>query len=218
MKKLIFATIAITSALNAFAQGTVLFNNRVAGIGTTHVYTGGAIRTGNGPGDVPTGGVDYTGYVLIGTVGGLSANFTFAQLIGAPGSSAPESSMQASLTPPTSFRTGAAAGNIVGNIATFANIPPDAPVATFEMVVWDNSSGLYPTWALASVGMANGQVFGGHSAAFTVQDIGGTTFSSPPVVSSIPGQGLQSFSMAPEPATGILAAFGVALLIFRRRK
>jgi hypothetical protein len=221
MKKLILAAITLTSAASVFAQGTVVFNNRVAGLGTTHVYSGPAYRGGNGPGDVPTGPGDYTGYILIGTVGGMTASTTFATLIGAPGSGTAESSMQASTSPATTFRTGAAAGNIVGTTDTFANIPADAAVATFEMVVWDNTSGLYPTWTQASVGIAQKLIAGGASPAFVLTQIGGTTFTPPNVVSSIGGQGLQSFGIppVPEPATVALAGLGAAaLLIFRRRK
>jgi len=221
MKKLILAAITLTTAGSIFAQGTVSFINRLAGTGTSHVYSGGAPRSGNGPGDVPTGPVDWSGYVLIGTVGGMTASTTFATLIGAPGSGAAESSMQASLTPPTTFRTGAAAGNIVANTATFANIQPDAAVATFEMVVWDNSSGLYPTWAQASVAIASGQLkYSGHSDPFVLNAIGGAVNTPPNTVSSIAGQGLQSFTLLiPEPTTVALAGLGAAaLLIFRRRK
>jgi hypothetical protein len=221
MKKLILAAITLTTATSIFAQGTVSFINRLAGTGTTHVYTGGAPRSGNGPGDIPTGPGDYNGYVLIGTVGGLTASTTFATLIGAPGSGAAESSMLASTTPPTTFRTGPAAGNIVATTDTFANILPDAAFGTFEMVVWDNSSGLYPTWAEASVGMSTGALkIVGHSDPFVLAQIGGTTFTPPNTVSSTPGQGLQSFAIViPEPTTVALAGLGAAaLLIFRRRK
>jgi hypothetical protein len=220
MRTLFFAAIVITSGLGVFAQGTVTFNNRVPNVATSHVWAGGSVRSGNGPGDVPTGSTDWTGYSLIGTTGGpFAASTTFAQLLGAPGLNAPESSMLPSLTPPTTFRTGAAAGNIVGNIATFANIPKDAPVATFEMVVWDNSSGLYPTWTSASDAVRNWLIVGGTSAPFMVQSIGGDIYTPPLVVSSIPGQGLQSFSLAtPEPTTVVITGLGAVLLIFRRRK
>jgi PEP-CTERM motif len=199
MKKLILSAIALTSAANIFAQGTVLLNNRIAG-GTALVF---------GP-----------NHLLIGTVGGMTASTTFATLIGAPGSNAPESLMLPSINPPTIFRTGAGAGSVVTTTDTFSNILPDAPVATFEMVAWDNSTGLYPTWAQASVAVENFLIIGGASAPFVLQNIGGTTFTPPLIVSSIPGQGLQSFGIGiPEPTTVALAGLGAAaLLIFRRRK
>jgi hypothetical protein len=220
MKKLILSIITLTTAASAFAQGTVTFNNRIPGIGTTRVYSGPAYRSGNSPTDVPPGSTDYTGYTLIGTIGGMSASTTFANLIGAPGANAPESSMLPPITLPTTFRTGLAAGNVFATTATFANIPGDSPVATFEMVVWDNSTGLYPNWPQASVAIASGLIFGGRSAPFVLQNIGGAIFTPPNIVSSIPGQGLQSFSIViPEPTTAALAGLGAAaLLIFRRRK
>jgi hypothetical protein len=221
MKKLILAAITLTTAASVFAQGTVTFNNRIAGTGTTHVWSGPLALQGNGPSDTPAGSTDYTGYLLIGTSGGLSATTTFAQLIGAPGAGAAESSMLPSSSPPTTFRTGAGAGFIVGATATFANIPADNAAGTFELAVWDNSSGLYPTWTQASAALASGQLkLGGHSAPFTLQQIGGTTFTPPSMVSSIAGQGFQSFAIAvPEPTTVALAGLSAAaLLIFRRRK
>jgi hypothetical protein len=220
MKKLILAAITLTTAASVFAQGTVTFANRIAGTGTTHVYSGPGYRGGNGPGDVPPGSTDYAGFTLIGTVGGMNPSTTFAQLIGAPGSGTAESSMLPSQSPPTTFRTGAAAGNIVAGTATFSNIQADAAVATFEMVVWDNSTGLYPTWAQASAAVKNNVILGGASPAFVLQQIGGTTFTPPSIISATLGQGMQSFGIpVPEPTTVALAGLGAAaLLIFRRRK
>ena len=220
MKKLILAAITLTTAVSVFAQGTVLFNNRIAGTGTTHVYGGGAPRTGNGPADVPAGATDYTGYLLIGTVGGLSASTTFAQLLGAPGLSSPEASLLPSTSPATTFRTGAAAGNVVGTTSTFNNIPQDAANGTFELVAWDNKSGLYPTWTQASAAWAAGLIAAGRSAPFNLLNIGGQVNTPPAIISSNPGEGLQSFGIVvPEPTSFALAGLGAAaLMIFRRRK
>jgi hypothetical protein len=220
MKKLILAAITVTTAASVLAQGTVTFNNRVANVATTHVYTGPTARTGNGPGDLPTGPMDYTGYTLIGTVGGFAASSTFAQLLGAPGLGTAESSLLPSTGGVTTFRTGAASGNVAPVTATFNNIPADAANGTFEMVVWDNKSGLYPTWAQASVAWSQGLISAGRSAPFNLLQIGGTTFTPPNIVSSNPGEGLQSFSIVvPEPASVALVGLGAAaLMIFRRRK
>jgi len=217
MKKLILAAITTTCAVSVFAQGSVVFNNRLGG--TSHVYSSPAgvttQRQGNSATESPAGSTDWSGYTLIGTVGGMTASTTFAQLLGAPGSAAAESSLLPGL-PTTTFRTGGAAGNVQPTTATFGNIPKDAPVASFEMVAWDNSSGLYPTWAQASVAWASGLIAAGRSAEFVVQSIGGDTFTPPNIE-----PGLTSFNVftVPEPTTAALAGLGfAALMIFRRRK
>jgi len=216
MKKLILAAITLTTAASVFAQGTVTFNNRITGTGITHIYSGPAYLYGNSAGDSPTGSVSYAGYLLIGTTGGLVGSTTFAQLLGANGAGAPESSLVPSSSPPTTFRTGAAAGFVAGTTATFNNIPQDAASGSFELAVWDNSSGLYPTWTQASAALASGALrIGGRSQEFTLSQIGGTTFTPPAIVPA-----LQSFGIAvPEPTTIALAGLSAAaLLIFRRRK
>jgi hypothetical protein len=222
MKKLLLYLITLTSAASVFAQGTVILNNNVPGVGTTHVWSGPVYLTGNSFNDIPPGSTPYaaSGCILIGTVGGMTASTAFATLIGAPGSNVPESLMVPSISPPTTFRSGSGSGFVVARTDTFSNILPDAPVATFELVAWDNASGLYPTWAQASVAAAFGLIYGGHSAPFVIQSIGGNANFSPVIVSSIPGQGLQSFSITiPEPTTVALAGLGAAaLLVFRRGK
>jgi len=221
MKKLILAAITLTTAASVFAQGTVGFNNRIVSVGTVHFYSGTGARSGNGPTDLPAGTTDWTGYLLIGTAGGLAGNTTFTQLLGANGANAPEASLLPSSTPATTFRTGAAAGTIQPTTSTFLNIPPDAAAGSFEVAIWDNSTGLYPTWSQASSAVAQGLIFGGRSAEFNLTSIGGTTFSPPNIVGG--GSTLTSFSIQtspiPEPTTVALAGLSAAaLLIFRRRK
>jgi len=220
MKKLILAAVTIASAASVFAQGTVIFNNRLNA--TSHVY--GAPNPGmpslQGPSSIdnPAGSTDYGSYVLIGsggTGGKYGAATTLAQLLAAPGAGAAESSLVPSSSPPTSFRTGAAAGNVVANTATLAGVAPDAAAATLEMVAWDNSSGLYPTWAQASVAWAANLISAGRSAPFTVNAIGGVVNPAPDI------SGLRSFSIGivPEPTSAALLGLGAAaMLIFRRRK
>ena len=95
-------------------------------------------------------------------------------------------------------------------------IPADSPAATLELVAWDNSSGLYPTWTQASIASRAG-VYGfavGRSGAFTVLDIGGYVNSPPDML-------IPSFNLywIPEPATITLAVLGGGMLmILRRRK
>jgi len=218
MKKVIVTALAMSCAVGVFAQGTVVFNNRVAG-GTTHVYGGGLSQTqGSGAADNPAGSTSYAGLTLIGAngVSGLyGAGTTFAQLLAANGAGVPESSLLPAAGI-TTFRTGAAAGNIVQTTATLAGVPLDATAATLQMVAWDNSSGLYPTWTQASAAWAAGLIQAGRSATFTVNNIGGK-FNTPPNIEP----GLTSFNIfpIPEPTSFALAGLGAAaLLIFRRRK
>jgi hypothetical protein len=222
MKKLILAAITLTSAASVFAQGTVNFNMRLGG--TAHVYaplpgdTTGLQGQGTNDGN-PSGTVNYGSRVLIGGNGvGTTPDPShyLGQLLGANGAGAPEASLLPSTTPPVSFRTGTAAGSVVNGGVTFANIPADAAVASFEMVAWDNTSGLYPTWAQASVAWAQGLISAGRSAEFNILSIGGNTNTPPGLF-----PGLTSFALygVPEPTTAALVGLGAAaLMIFRRRK
>jgi hypothetical protein len=72
---------------------------------------------------------------------------------------------------------------------TLSNVPPDAEVATVEMVAWDNSSGLYPTWTEAREAWTQGPLAAGMSGTLNVSNIGG--FVNPPPVLT----GLQSFNL-----------------------
>jgi hypothetical protein len=218
MKKLTLSAITLSIASNLLAQGTVIFNNRT--LGTSHVYApGDGLRiVGNALNDTPPGSTDYRGGVVIGangTGGQYGAATTLAMLLGAPGSNASESSLLPMIGNASSFRTGTAAGAVANSTATFNNIPPDAPVATFEMVAWDNSSGLYPTWTQASVAWVNDLIAAGRSPLFVLQNIGGSINTPPPLF-----PGLQSFNLyfTPEPTTATLLGLAAVLLISRRRK
>lgn len=227
MKKLILAAFAVTCAVSVFAQGTVAFDNRTAA-GFTHVWgpspsNPGLSLVGAGSNDtVITGTTPYAadGMTMIGsigTVGRFGGSSTFAQLLAANGAGAAEASLiPASLT--TSFRTGGAQGNLANGTATLTGIPVDANFATIELVAWDNSSGLYPTWAQASVawnGGVNGLIFAGKSGAFTIAAIGGGVNTAPNMY--IPSFNLYN-SVIPEPSTFALAGLGLAALVaFRRR-
>jgi len=217
MKKLVLTALTLSCAASVFAQGTVVFNNRAGA--TSHVWgtTGSGRISGNGANDTPVGPTSYAGYSLIGTAGSpFTAAGTWASLLGAQGSGQAESALvAASGGGVTTFRTGAAAGNNVATTATFNNIAKDAASGTFEMVAWDNSSGQYSTWALASVAWQNGLIAAGKSDLFDVALIGGDVNTPPNLLN------LRSFSiyMVPEPASFALAGLGAAaLMIFRRRK
>ena len=93
MKKLILAACALTCAASVFAQGTVVFNNRVTGTIVTHVYGPGTDPTqafnGNGSTDTPAGTTSWAGFTALS-----GANYS-AQLWAAPGADQAVTSLQA---------------------------------------------------------------------------------------------------------------------------
>ena len=221
MKTLVLATFALMMAAGVFGQGTIFFNNRNS-LGTSHVYAplfSGVGKVGNGPNDGPSGTTDWTGYTPIGTIG-LTGQYggatTFAQLLAANGANQPESS----LTPQggiVTFRTGAGAGFLqTGFTDTLGNVPKDSPVATLEVVAWDNSSGLYSTYALAYNAWYYGGLGMGWSGPFNQFAVGGDLNTPPNTV--FPSFNLYSI-VGPEPSASTLVGLGAAMMfVLRRRK
>jgi hypothetical protein len=219
MKKLVIVALMATCSVSVVAQGTVVFNNRIVGTIVTHVYGGGeTLFHGNSANDTPAGSANYSGLTLL-----AGPNF-LAQLLSANGANQPESSLQAASSAPTTFRTGAAAGFVNGITAILSNVPADSPVATLEMVAWDNSSGLYPTWALASTAWQAGLVGAGRSGTFNVSAIGASPtagLNPAPTLDNLTSFNIfPFFPIIPEPTSFALTALGgaTALFIFRRRK
>jgi hypothetical protein len=201
--KILIPCIVLAAICLASGQGFVQFNNRVVGTVVSHVWYGCAdpSRQGNSSIDYPPGTNNYDGYILVGAAGVSGqggAATTLAALLGAPGSNAADGLLIAGDlgggATATSFRTGGAAGNIVAANAVFSNIPLDAPVATFRMFVWDNSSGLYPNYSAARAAWQSGFIAAGQSSKFVVTNIGGIVNFAPPLV------GLTSFNFGPLPA------------------
>jgi len=205
MKKLILAACALTCAASVFAQGTVVFNNRVTGTTVSKVYAPFAtdtarVQSGNSATDFPAGTTDWTGWTAL-----AGATYS-AQLYAAPGTVTDAGSLVAASSAATTFRTGAAAGFVNPVTATLTGVAADAASATLQLRVWDNTTGA--TWEAAATK--------GASALFVVNAIGGSLNPAPNLV------GLTSFnitSTVPEPSTFALVGLGTAaLLIFRRRK
>ena len=220
MKKSLIILLSMLACAASFGQGTVQFGNR-NGETITHIWWSPSYYpspTGPGINDTPPGTTDYAaaGYSLIGA-SGLNGTFgaatTLAQLLAANGANQPENSLLP-VGETTSFRTGQAAGNLVTITTTLSGIPKDSPVATFEVVVWDNSSGLYLTWNQASVAWLQGLILAGKSGTFNVENIGGDLHPIAPVTP------IPTFAIGiPEPSTVALAILGCgALAILRRRK
>jgi len=227
MKRLILAAIALTCAVSAFAQGTVVFNNRVAGTLLTHIYlpqpgNSQLSFSGNGSNDTPTGARDWTAFGLIGASGTAQAGAYMSVLLAAPGAGASVDTLVPSV-PQTTFRTGTAAGGVAPQTATLGNVAPDSTIATLAVAAWDNTSGQYSTWALARTAWLNGLIAAGISPTWNQDKIGGVANPAPNLINSTdPTQHLSSFNIyfaVPEPSTFALAGLGAAaLMIFRRRK
>lgn len=189
--------VMLTSAA-AFAQGTVVFNNRV---GTTVDFKIGM----SAPGTT----TPHTS-LLEGT--GFSAQI-WAGLT---------ASALAPAAPVTPFRTGAAAGYVVGVTSTLTGVPGDAPSAFVQIRAWDNRGGTVNSWADA-IAQDPGQLLiaRGMSDVRTVNNIGGT-FNTPPNLTAFhlgaTAAPLFNISVVPEPSTIALALLGGAALLFRFRK
>lgn len=182
MKRLMLAVGVGALTLSGFAQGTVWFNNVVNVVVRAPVYLGYPSLSGNGSEGYPPGTVNWAGFLL------ASGSEYSAALRAAPGANAPQSGlMQAQ--PVTTFRTGTAAGFVVGVEATLANVAADAPAATIQMVAWENKGGLFSNWASAQVAWMEGILRAGVSEPFNVYSIGGVL--NPPA----PLGGLRSFNI-----------------------
>ena len=145
-----------------------------------------------------------------------------AQLIGAPGYNEPESALLPG-SPAYALAGGFVQGFPLGSQPdeTFNSMPSTTTQATLEMVAWDNSSGLYPTWAEASVAWQNGLIAAGTSVVWNQNGLTPTPPGPPMFNSTDPTQHVQSFHIyfIPEPGTAVIAGLGAAAtLILRRRK
>ena len=215
----------------AKGQGTIIFDNRIpagTGVGqTTHIWGGTWLSlVGLGSNDSPSGTTPFaaSGMAMIGA-GGSGGHYgyatTFAQLIGAVGI-VPESSL-VPVGQTTTFRSGSALGDVAGIVDTLTGnpgIPAGAAFASFEIVAWDNSSGLYPTWTQAGPAWRAGLIAAGHSAEFVTSAIGGGINVTPYLnnQNSIDQSSFNLFWVIPEPSTCALAALGAGVLMLWRRR
>ena len=186
LNELILSACALMCPSATFGQGTVIFNNHIAGALVTHVYLPSPdppLRpaSGNGPNDLPAGTTDWTGYTPV------SGSGFSAQLWAAEGKDRPECALQPA-TPITTFRSGVAAGFVVGTTATLTGVESGAAAATIVMRVWDNQGGTVTSWAQAIADRTN---LHGESPYFNVSNIGAASGGTPPPVLV----GLQSFSI-----------------------
>lgn len=218
MKKTTLTLLALSAAVSVFAQGTILLNTASSGNGISQRVFGpesgdaSVSKVGNRSNDTPAGTQVYTGALLSGS------NYR-AELWGAANTGAAEGALQAG-SPFSTFRTGTGAGAVAASTVTFANIPKDnAGGGTFQLRVWDNTSGLYPTWATAEVAWLAGTIAGGKSPLLNLSAIIGGDFNAAPYLAGLQSFNIYSTAVVPEPSTFVLAGLSAAgLLIFRRRK
>lgn len=188
--RLACAGLAVAAA--AWGQGTVVFNNRVDGQVVCHVYFGTYMALwGNSPTETPPGTVNWAGFGL------ASGSEISAALLAAPGADAPDSNLVPA-QPVTTFRTGSAAGFVAMTTATFPNVPKDAPVATVQMVAWENKRGHFTNWAQARAAWQAGILRAGTSARFNVYAVGGD-FNVPPCLLGLRSFNILDPSMLPPP-------------------
>jgi PKD repeat protein len=192
MKSILVVFVGILGIAGAFAQGSVLFANRIVGAVITHVYLPSStspdlVQIGNGTNDFPAGAMDWTGWTPV------SGSGFSAQLFAAAGADVPVENLVPAF-PITTFRTGLAAGFVSGAIATLTDVLDYAPVATIQMRAWDNRGGTIPDWATAIAQPAGAFELVGMSAPFNVTHLGGGPLPNPPSL-----VGLQSFNLVGTP-------------------
>jgi len=214
MKKYILGLAAVGLATSLFAQGTVAVNMHNASFGIVmRVYSPEpgsetVAKYGNTATQTPAGTQTYGGELIAGDA-------WTAQLWGAAGANAAESSLQPAL-PTTTFRTGAGAGAVVATTATLAGVPLDAPVATVQIRVFPTSYGTWDAAEAAWLADATGTVWIGKSQLLNLEAIGGN-LNTPPLMA-----GMESFSLVaniiPEPSTFALLGLGaLGMFLFRRK-
>jgi hypothetical protein len=195
-------TIILFSTFGALAQGTINFNIRVPGVIVAHVYIpefDHPSKYGNTASETPTGTQTYLFGVLEGS--GFSA-----QLFGGP-LGTPEFNLVA-IGSPSPFRTGATFGGTpVPQMLIVPGVPAGA-TGTFQIRVWDNGGGTFPTFTIDSTW--------GLSALFNVSNLGDGLLMFPADMANF-----RSFNLwgIPEPSTYALVGLGgLGLWIFRRKK
>lgn len=204
MKTLIVkGAVILCSVLSVSAQGTITLENLIPGVLRAPFYGPELFnvdisKVGNTSTGIPPGNQVYTGSLLGGS------NWR-AQLLAAPGMVSADALVAVGAT--TGFRTGTAAGFMEAETIVLPFGEPTTPVATFAVAVWDNSSGLFPTWSEAKLGWVTVGLYAARSPLYFAPPSGTTSF-------------LESFNVyhVPEPAGLALLFLGLGSgLLLRRR-
>jgi hypothetical protein len=204
MKKLVLSLMLVVAGVGSFAQGTIVYYNRVANSVVAPLYgfeVEQIFKTGNTSAGYLPGTQTYSSAPLSGTgySVGLWAGTTADNLAFVPGSL-------------DSFRTGGFAGAIdnSGGVIAIPGIG-EGSTAVLQLRTWNNMGGTITSWGQVLSGPAFGY---GISVPFTSQPLGGN--APPPNM-----VGLQSFSFypIPEPSTFLLAGLAAsAWWVMRRRR
>lgn len=184
------------SGVGAFAQGEIVFNNRITNTLVAPVYdvepsNQTLIQQGNAASGTPAGTQIYNGALLSGT------GYT-AQLFGGTTNTATETLTP--LSPATNFRTTNSAGFIAAppNAVSVPGVP-EGQRAKIQMRSWKNFGGTITNWQQV---LANPNIPRGESTPFISLPLGGLFVAPPNLI------GLQSFNLArPAPVEFISSSF-----------
>ena len=212
MKKTLVTVLLVASAMSSFAQGTITFNNRIAGSIIAQIYgpdpVDGLLRkSGQTAAGLPVGAQTYAGPLLLGT--GFSAQL-WGGIAGTPAGGL------VALSGATPFRTGSGAGFFTG-IADVQNpLVPAGSASSVQVRAWDNNGGLITSYALALAGVRAV----GASDVFQTAPLGGTPPGGGLPITAPNLVGLTSFNLTvvPEPGVIALGVLGLGALLLRRRK
>lgn len=233
MKRTLSVTLLMASAMAAFSQGQVNFNNRVTantgqeGTAIANIYQPiyginpanptqnlQGTPNANGPGGAPlpaVGTTDYSGRTPLAGTG-----FTAQLWYGTVGMADANLVLANSAT--TTFRTSATTvGAFNFTTASLDNpallIPGGAGSrAQLQVRAWDNKNGAVTSWSAV---LSDPTVARGYSTSFVIPfDLGAGTTPIPNII------GMQSFGLftVPEPSLIALGALGLGALLLRRRK
>lgn len=211
--RLILFSVLASSALTAFSQGTVNYNNVISGLRAPILIAPAHSRDqvqgqpiAPVANSTPNGNADYGA----GAIGAAGTGFT-AQLWAAPDAGTPLTAVPGSAQP---LRTGAFAGYFTA-VSTLA--VPQVPLngsGTFQLRAWDNLNGTVTTWAQV---MGNDAILRGQGLSFVNATGGGGTPATLPA--SLTGlTAFNLFSPVPEPSLIALGALGLGAFLLRRRK
>jgi len=199
-----------SSALTAFSQGTVVYNNLTAlrtpiiiapAFPATQLRGQPNVVVAN---STPLGTTDYGA----GAVGASGTGFSAELWAGADAASL--SAVTGSLVP---LRTGASFAGYITVISTLS-VPQVGfnSSGTFQLRAWDNANGTINSWAAAMAGVLGR----GSSSPFVNSTGGGGTPATLP--SNLTGLTAFNLYIVPEPSLIALGALGLGALLLRRRK